>query len=370
MDDAMTRTFAAANHSVTLREDIANGHFSRPTVSIIISSYNYERLIGSTIEGALAQTYPLVEVICVDDGSSDNSRQVIATYEGSIKTLFKPNGGQGSAMNAGFLMSKGDIVLFLDSDDQLMPTCVESIVNKWEDKWSSAHVGIRCVDESNGPASRPGWMLPYHPSGNLIDVVLATGGIFHPPTSANAFARAYLEKVLPMPEEPWRTHPDVYLCFLAALYGDIGRIDEELCLYRVHPSAGSLTKNGKIVPQRCKRELIFKQEIEQELRKHAALLGRVVTVRPLSERHYYLKMYLMWRKVEVDTGRRSGAEEGLGLSLWQIWRAIIRTALASDDLSITKKLAYISWATLVSLLPRNSAELLIIRTDPSCAKAE
>jgi glycosyltransferase involved in cell wall biosynthesis len=346
------------------------GHFSRPTVSIIISNCNYERLIGGTIESALAQTYPLVEVICVDDGSSDNSRQVITTYEGRIKTLFKPNGGQVSAMNAGFLMSKGDILLFLDSDDQLMPTCVESVVNKWEEKWSSAHFGIRCVDESGGPASRPGWMLPYYPSGNLMDVVLATGGIFHPPTSANAFARAYLENVLPMPEEPRRMAGDVYLCFLAAMHGDVGRIDQELCFYCVHASMSSLTKNGKLVPERYKRDLKMKMEIEQELRKRAALLGRVVTVRPLLERHYYLKMYLIWRKVEVGTGRRSGAEEGLGLSLWQIWRLIIMTTLASEELSIAKKLAYISWATLVCLLPRNGAELLIIRTDPACAKAE
>src|SRR5207302_11124509 len=79
-----------------------------------------------TIESALNQRYSRTEVIVVDDGSTDNSREVIAGFGDRVRPLFKKNGGQASAFNAGFRMSRGEVILFLDSDDLLLPTAVES----------------------------------------------------------------------------------------------------------------------------------------------------------------------------------------------------------------------------------------------------
>jgi len=77
------------------------------TVSIIIDNYNYGRFLGEAIDSALAQTYPHVEVIVVDDGSTDNSREVIAKYGDRIIPVLKENGGQASAFNAGLLRPRG-----------------------------------------------------------------------------------------------------------------------------------------------------------------------------------------------------------------------------------------------------------------------
>src|SRR5437764_4532232 len=94
-------------------------------VSIIISSYNYARFLGAAIDSALAQTYPHCEVIVVDDGSTDESRDILASYGTRIVPVFKENGGQASSMNAGVRASKGDVLIFLDSDDLLFPAAAE-----------------------------------------------------------------------------------------------------------------------------------------------------------------------------------------------------------------------------------------------------
>ena len=70
-------------------------------VSIIINNYNYGQYLGSAISSALSQSYSSVEVIVVDDGSTDNSQEVIGNYTKSIVPVVKPNGGQGSAFNEG-----------------------------------------------------------------------------------------------------------------------------------------------------------------------------------------------------------------------------------------------------------------------------
>src|SRR5208282_584801 len=93
----------------------------RPLVSIIVTNYNYARYLRAAIDSALAQTYPHVEVIVVDDGSTDESREVIESYEKRVLPVIKANGGHGSAVNAGFVVSRGEIVIFLDADDELLP---------------------------------------------------------------------------------------------------------------------------------------------------------------------------------------------------------------------------------------------------------
>src|SRR2546423_15707744 len=86
-------------------------------VTIIISSYNYGRYLRKAIDSALKQTHAHTEVIVVDDGSTDDSRVVIASYGDQIVPVLKENGGQASALNVGFSASQGDVIIFLDSDD-------------------------------------------------------------------------------------------------------------------------------------------------------------------------------------------------------------------------------------------------------------
>jgi glycosyltransferase involved in cell wall biosynthesis len=99
-----------------------------PTVSIIINNYNYDRFLAEAIDSALNQTYTNTEVIVVDDGSTDNSHDVISAYGTRIIPVLKQNGGQTSALNAGVEASQGEIIFFLDADDVFFPHKVEKMV--------------------------------------------------------------------------------------------------------------------------------------------------------------------------------------------------------------------------------------------------
>ena len=79
---------------------------NNPLVSILINNYNYGYFLGAAIESALSQTYQNIEIIVVDDGSTDNSREIIAHYGNHIIPILKENGGQASAFNAGFAASR------------------------------------------------------------------------------------------------------------------------------------------------------------------------------------------------------------------------------------------------------------------------
>src|ERR1700676_3954845 len=92
----------------------------RPSVSIVISCFNYERYVGAAIRSALEQVGPASEVVVVDDGSGDGSRDLIAAFGDQITAIVKDNGGQASALNLGFQASAGDAVIFLDADDVLL----------------------------------------------------------------------------------------------------------------------------------------------------------------------------------------------------------------------------------------------------------
>ena len=97
-------------------------------VSVIIPAYNYERYVGSAIESALAQTYPDVEVIVIDDGSTDGTQDVAVGFGDQITYVRKENAGLAAARNTGIETSTADAIVFLDADDTLEPHAVEKMV--------------------------------------------------------------------------------------------------------------------------------------------------------------------------------------------------------------------------------------------------
>lgn len=114
-----------------------------PLVSIIISNYNYGRFLKPCIESVLDQAYPHIEVIVVDDGSTDNSQEIIASYGNRIVPVLKENGGQACALNVGFSISHGKIVIFLDSDDVLLPETAQQVAAVFQSKPDVAKVQYR-----------------------------------------------------------------------------------------------------------------------------------------------------------------------------------------------------------------------------------
>jgi glycosyltransferase involved in cell wall biosynthesis len=92
-----------------------------PTVSVIIPSHNSGRFLGEAVESVLSQEYPSVELIVVDDGSTDDTQRLLSGYYGRIRHIRQPNQGVSTARNRGIEIATGDLVSFLDADDLMLP---------------------------------------------------------------------------------------------------------------------------------------------------------------------------------------------------------------------------------------------------------
>ena len=96
-----------------------------PAVSIVVLNYNYGRFVAAAIESALAQTAPGCEVIVVDNGSTDDSAEVIARYADRVRVVRQPvNIGQGQGYNLGIAAARGEWIVWLDADDLLDPDAI------------------------------------------------------------------------------------------------------------------------------------------------------------------------------------------------------------------------------------------------------
>lgn len=222
-----------------------------PLVSILVNNYNYGRFLGEAIDSALAQTYKNIEVVVVDDGSTDNSAEVLATYGDRIQLIAKENGGQSSAFNAGFQSSKGQLICFLDSDDIFEPHKVARVVDIFA---SDPEIGW-CFDRARhfDDATKEWfpWTANTH-EGKIDARGIVAGG--HAPcvftsTSGLSFRREALGQILPMPESlriKSGISSDNYLKF-AAYSVSIGWLaSEPLTLQRIHrDNAYTRRVNGK-----------------------------------------------------------------------------------------------------------------------------
>lgn len=98
---------------------------SAPSISVVIPCYNAAAFLRATIESILGQTQPVLEVIVVDDGSTDDSANIAESFGPPVRVIRQPNQGESAARNRGIEAAGGDWVAFLDADDLWLPTKVE-----------------------------------------------------------------------------------------------------------------------------------------------------------------------------------------------------------------------------------------------------
>src|SRR5882724_8982238 len=207
-----------------------------PWVSIVITNYNYARYLKDSVESALAQDHPAIEVIVVDDGSTDDSLEVLSLLKDAypeLRLILGANGGQAAAMNRGWHVAQGEWVLFLDADDVLEPCAVSAALATARADDVLMQFYLRTMD-------RDGRSLGLHPfchvleSGTVYPQIFASGHYRFMPTSGNLFRRRVLEALLPMPEPPWRICADTYLVVAAACLGRVRTVPMILGSYRIH----------------------------------------------------------------------------------------------------------------------------------------
>jgi glycosyltransferase involved in cell wall biosynthesis len=209
-------------------------------VSIVICNYNYERFVGEAIQSVTDQDTDNIELIVVDDGSTDNSMDVIDGFSEDLIVIRKENSGQASALNCGFKEASADIVIFLDSDDVLMPDAVSEVLRVFRDPgFVKAHWRMDLIDSDGRklPGATPNGPLD---QGDFREFVFRNGpaNLLSAPTSGNAWRRGVLDAIFPIPEPCYRLNADKYLIELAPFLGAIAKIDRPLSAYRQHDSNG------------------------------------------------------------------------------------------------------------------------------------
>jgi glycosyltransferase involved in cell wall biosynthesis len=210
-------------------------------VSIVLCNYNYAPFLDEAIASAVAQSYVDKEVIVVDDGSTDTSREIVARWGDAVRPIYKSNGGQVSAYNAGFQHVTGDVVLFLDSDDLLDRDACARVIEAFDDDTVKVHFRLRLVNPRNealGPE------IPERlAEGDLADHLRIHGDLYDSaPGSGNAYRVSALRRLMPLPEDPKDPHgADFFAIYGISLLGRIGiAAERSLGSYRVHRRGASV----------------------------------------------------------------------------------------------------------------------------------
>jgi glycosyltransferase involved in cell wall biosynthesis len=319
-------------------------------VSVIITNYNYGRFVGQAIDSALRQTYPQVEVIVVDDGSTDNSREVIAGYGDHIRARWQANAGQGAAYNMGFALSRGEIVVFLDSDDMLEPDAIAQAVAAFGADVSKTQYYLRAVDADGQDLGRTLPALPFSPADPLQHLRLY-GYYTAPPGSGAAYSRTFLAQVMPMPAEQFRYGADGYVSVLAPLFGRVVSLDRPLALYRIHERNVSEVSGADVA--KLRRLLLIDRNREGVLQRAAARRGIVLR----SDRMLNIPGHVKWRlmSLRLDHAHHPFPRD----RVWRLALAGLKAAWVFPHTTLRKKLISSLGFLILPLIPAALAERLL-----------
>jgi hypothetical protein len=332
----------------------------RPTaevaIDIVIDNYNYGEFLPDAIASALGQTYPAVNVIVVDDGSTDGSAEILRRHGDELTAVLKENGGQASALNAGIERCSGDVVMFLDADDVLKPDAATRVAAAFarEDPPAKVQYRMDVIDAEGRPTgeTKPFGHLPM-PSGDLRQAELAYSfDLGWMPTSANAFRTDALRRVFPIPEETYRILADWYLVHLTTLLGPVLSLEDVCASYRVHGDNNFEHETAELDLNHVRRSVRLARPTEEALMRLAAELGlprprRIASVADLGNRLISLRLDPQHHPVPGD---------GVGSLLAAAARTVPRRA----DVSPAMRVMYAGWFAAMALAPRRQARALAL----------
>ncbi|MFW2513784.1 glycosyltransferase family 2 protein [Demequina sp. SO4-13] len=317
-------------------------------LSVVMPNFNYEAFVGAAIDSALAVRWPDVEVVVVDDGSTDGSRDVIESYGTRITAIFQDNAGPRVACNTGFAASTGDVVIFLDSDDVLEPSVAQHIADAWGPGISKVQFPMTRIDRHGNPAGGVFPAFDRVPTPDQIRTWMrATSAYPTPPGSGNAYSREFLERLFPL---DGRCGEDTDSSTLAAapFLGDVVTLSTPLVRYRQHGENRSflLSDEGR-----------FAQQIDQAYRRHLFALevsgSELDDLRPLFRGRHLLQLRVAHRRLRPH--ERPIPTD----SAWRMFRNALSAPFAPGPEGIAHRVMVSGWSLATLMAPRPLARRLI-----------
>lgn len=235
---------------------------AKPLVSVVTAAYNRASFLPETIESIIAQTYPNIEYIVLDDGSKDNTREVLARYDGRIRWESHPNMGESLTVNKGWSMARGEFVVTVSSDDPVLPGLIETGV-----EFMFAHPEVL--------AAYPDWLM-IDSEGKVLQEVetyeynylnmIRWNRCFPGP---GTFIRKRFFALAGMRDPEYRLIGDFEFWVRLGLHGPLARIPHTLATWRHHPQAATLIERGDAMAKehvRLMEDFFARNDLPREVR--------------------------------------------------------------------------------------------------------
>lgn len=249
-----------------------------------MSSYNYGRFISAAIDSVLGQSVGAEdsEIIVIDDGSTDDTASICRKYNGRIRYVYKSNGGHASGLNAGYALSSGEIIVFLDPDDYCAEDKFEKISGTYERLGAEAvfhNLGIvneeGIVKKTMFDADDISGFRIYEKEPDVIELSMDNVARAHKlltVLSGQTYKRSLLDKIFPLPSL-YTKNTDFFIRTRAILASRILYLHETLGFYRQHPySHMAVTKRDA---KEMEKTMFLMKELNRELMPKARIDARV-----------------------------------------------------------------------------------------------
>jgi glycosyltransferase involved in cell wall biosynthesis len=320
----------------------------RPPMSVVIPCFNYARYVGTAIESVLSQTFSPVEVVVVDDGSTDDSLRVISRYGDRVRVIDQANQGHVAACNHGFAASTGAVVVFLDADDLLEPSTLSRVAAAFSPSTAKVQYDLKIIDgDGRDLGRRSCYFSKDYDTARVRAAFQKTGTYRWPVTAGNAYARWFLEEIFPLTVED---APDGILNTVAPVYGEVVTIPEALACYRLH--GGNRWGDTASGPLRLPERIHCRHEEVTFMRRHAEQRG--VFVPPGNVLDYelaFINYRLMAMRLGLDyEGRRDDTAAALVRRGWE--------AVWEERLPLHVSVAHLLWFSVLALAPVPPARVL------------
>ncbi len=313
-----------------------------PTLAVVITSYNYARYLRQTIDSVLAQQPAFDEVVVVDDGSTDNSLDIIAEYAGRLTLLSVANGGHLAACRLALSQTVSDYLYTLDSDDYAVPGLVARLRSALAGRPAKVQFQLQGIDadghnlNSIFPVYPPGYDAAAMREDNVV-----LGFYICPPTSGNVFSRRALDQLNLQTFEAksgFDSAPALAMPYL----GEVVSIPEPLAFYRVH--VGSDSNWCRPTAAQLSRELrLFRSSWSQVASALELEVGPVSKSGSLYIREREMMLACLENKPFIGT---------------LAWRFI--AGLAASHIPVGQKLMLSAWAVAL-LVPSDRLRNVLMR---------